>query len=95
MKAFVFVVVVVGFVITPMPAHGGTKKTSAPVHSDLTVTKKDDKASPALSQNSTTPSPHLKAAPVKKAAKKTVISEGVLNNKAITKPQPAYPPIAK
>lgn len=27
--------------------------------------------------------------------KKTVISGGVLNGKAITKPQPAYPPIAR
>jgi hypothetical protein len=29
------------------------------------------------------------------AATTSVVSQGVLNNKAIPKPQPAYPPIAK
>jgi hypothetical protein len=94
MKASFSFLIAVALVITPMLAWGGTKKTNTSHHSDLTVTKNSDKASPA--QSSTTSSPHPTAAPVKKAAaKKTVISQGVLNNKAITKPQPAYPPIAK
>ena len=94
MNASFSLLIAVGFLITPMFAFGGTKKTNTTDHSDLTVTKNSDKASAA--QVSTTSSPHPTATPAKKAAaKKAVVSEGVLNNRAITKPKPAYPPIAK
>jgi protein TonB len=41
------------------------------------------------------PPPTPKATPTPEPPKKTVVSGGVLNGKAISKPQPAYPPIAK
>ena len=86
--------VAVAFLIVSSVAQAGTKKKVT--HTDLTITQKNDKASPQLSQNTTTTSPHPSATPVRKAAaKKTTVSEGVLNGKAISKPQPAYPPIAK
>ncbi|MCA1620227.1 MAG: TonB family protein [Acidobacteria bacterium] len=41
------------------------------------------------------PPPPPPPAPTPKPKPKTVVSGGVLNGKAISKPQPAYPPIAK
>ena len=37
----------------------------------------------------------LSVQPQARAQKRTIVSGGVLNGKAISKPQPAYPPIAK
>jgi periplasmic protein TonB len=41
------------------------------------------------------PPPPPAPTPKPEPPKKTVVSGGVLNGKAISKPQPAYPPIAK
>jgi protein TonB len=49
-------------------------------------------AAPAVKSDDDPPPP---PAPPKPEPKKTVVSGGVLNGKAISKPQPAYPPIAK
>ena len=95
MKAAFSVGVAVALIVVPILAEGGTKRTNPRAHSDLTVTQKNDKASAKMSTSTTTSSPHPTATPVKSAAKKTKISEGVLNGKAISKPGPAYPPIAK
>ena len=93
MKAALSVAIAIALVLVPRIGYSGTKKKVT--HSDLTVSKKVDPASPKLYERTTTSAPHPTATPVKAAAKKTKISQGVLNGKAISKPQPAYPPIAK
>ncbi len=59
---------------------GGTGNTVGPV-----VSSGDDEPPPVRPQPTPTPAPKPK----------TVVSGGVLNGKAISKPQPPYPPIAK
>jgi protein TonB len=51
-------------------------------------------AGPAVSGGDEPPPPPTKPEP-KPEPKKTIVSGGVLNGKAISKPPPAYPPIAK
>lgn len=92
MKGMSSIVVIAALIFAPILAQGGTKKKV--IHSDITVTKKNESASPKLAQTPTN-SPQPSATPTKKTAKKTVVSQGVLNGKAISKPPPAYPPIAK
>ena len=93
MKRSFSLAVAIAFLVMPLLAQAGTKKKV--IHSDVTVTKKNDKASAQLSQRTTTSSPHPTATPVKKPVKKAVVSTGVLNDKAISKPPPSYPPIVK
>jgi len=50
---------------------------------------------PAVSSGGDEPPPQLPAPKPTPDVKKTVVSGGVLNGKAISKPSPAYPPIAK
>jgi protein TonB len=50
---------------------------------------------PVVASNDEPPPPPPPAPTPPPAPKKTVVSGGVLNGKAISKPQPAYPPIAK
>jgi len=60
---------------------GGTGNAVGPV-----VSGGDDEPPPVRVQPTPTPAP---------PKPKTIVSGGVLNGKAISKPQPAYPPIAK
>jgi hypothetical protein len=89
MKPSFSIVVAVALVVAPMLAQGGTRKKDARTHSDLNVTKKFDKATPQLAQTAATPKPTATPKTIKKAP----ISRGVLNSKALAKPQPAYPPV--
>jgi hypothetical protein len=87
MKASFSIVVAVALGVAPMLAQGGTRKKNTRTQSDLSVTKKIDKASPQIAQTAAAPSPTPK-----KTTKKAVISHGVLNDKA-TRRQPPHPEI--
>jgi protein TonB len=50
---------------------------------------------PAVDTGGEAPPPPPAPTPKPEPPKKTIVSGGVLNGKAISKPQPAYPPIAK
>jgi hypothetical protein len=71
------------------PSHGDDKSRQ---RSEFTVTKKVDKTSAKTATNSSTSAGT--GASTGRQTKKAKTSGGVLNTKAIHKPQPAYPPIA-
>lgn len=97
MKALLLVLA--ACVLAASPAVAKDKKKNKVSPHEFTITKKSDKASPQLAEAHPSATPRTNPAPTPMPypakTKKAKVSSGVLNGKAITKPQPAYPAIAK
>ena len=85
---------------SPTPSPGGVERREIDTAPPPPVTQSAPKAGapgslPSVNHNSAASAPPPPPKPAVTPAPPKTISGGVLNGKAISKPQPAYPPIAK